>query len=111
MLIATTENISVYTQSRIFQLLLPIQQEGWRGARSWEGTQPGQLTQAGQKGIPYHVMSCPVYKLGGVGLGEIAAQELTGHQSANSEQLLCASLVLYIPILSVIIAILLLSAL
>ena len=60
---------SVQTKSRIFQLLMPSQQEGWRGTRSWEGTQPGQLTQTGQRGIPYHVTSCPVYKLGTVGLG------------------------------------------
>ena len=58
---------SVYTKSRIFQLLVPSQQEGWRGTKSWEGTQPGQLTQTGQRGIPYHVTSCPVCKLGGVG--------------------------------------------
>ena len=59
---------NVYTKSRIFQLLMPSQQEGWRGTRRWEGTQPGQLTQTGQRNIPYHVMSCPVYKLRGVGL-------------------------------------------
>ena len=78
---------------------MPSQQEGWRGTRSWEGTQPGQLTQTGQRDIPDHVMSCPVYKLGGVGLGGIAARELTGHWSASGEQLHCASLVLYIPMI------------
>ena len=68
-------------KSRIVQLLMPSQQEGWRGTRSWEGTQPGQLTQTGQRGIPDHVMSWPVYKLGGVGQGRarITARELTGH--------------------------------
>ena len=72
-LIATTENISVlssvYIKPRTFQLLMPSQQEGRRGTRSREGTQPGQLTQTGQRNTPYHVMSCPVYKLGGVGQG------------------------------------------
>ena len=61
---------SVYIKSGIFQLLMPSQQEGWRGTRSWEGTQPGQLTQTGQRGIPDHGTSCPVYKLGGVGVGD-----------------------------------------
>ena len=78
---------------------MPSQQEGWRGTRSWEETQPGQLTQTGQRGIPYHVTSHLVYKLGGVGLGGIAAWELTGHRLASGEQLHCASLALYIPIL------------
>ena len=59
---------SVYTESRIFQLLVPSQQEGWRGTRSWEGTQPGQLTPTAQRNVPYHVTSCPVYKLRGAGL-------------------------------------------
>ena len=38
--------------------------EGWRGTGNWEGTQPGQLTQTSQRDIPYHMMSCWVYKLG-----------------------------------------------
>ena len=42
-------------KSRIFQLLMPSQQESWRGTRSWHRTQPGQLTQTGQRGIPYRV--------------------------------------------------------
>ena len=49
---------------------MPGQQEGWRGTRSWDGTDPGHLTQSGQWGIPYRVTSCPVYKLGGVGMGD-----------------------------------------
>ncbi|GAB0180586.1 hypothetical protein GRJ2_000523900 [Grus japonensis] len=32
-----------------------------------EGTQPGQLTQSGQRDIPYHMTSCSAYKPGGVG--------------------------------------------
>ena len=32
---------------------------------SWEGAQPGQLTQTGQRLIPYHTTSCPAYKAGG----------------------------------------------
>ena len=80
-------------KSRTFQLLKPSQQEGWRGTRSWHRTQPGQLAQSGQRGIPYHVMSCPVYKLGGVGAEGIAAQGLTGCRSAGGEQLHCASFI------------------
>ena len=66
---------------------MPSQRESWRATRSWEGTQPGQLTQTGQRGIPYRVTSRPVYKRGGVGLGGIAAQELTGRRSAGGEKL------------------------
>ncbi|XP_064295936.1 dymeclin-like isoform X2 [Phalacrocorax carbo] len=32
--------------------------------RSWEGTQPGQLTPADQRDIPYHMTSCSVNKAG-----------------------------------------------
>ncbi|KAK4830610.1 hypothetical protein QYF61_012053 [Mycteria americana] len=40
--------------------------------------------QTGQRAIPYHMMSCSVYKLGGVGQGTaIAAQGLAGRQSAG----------------------------
>ena len=82
---------------------MPSQQEGWRGTRSWEGTPPGQLTPTGQSAIPYHMTSCPVYKLRGVGQeGRITARELIGHQLASGEQLHCASLVLYILILLVV---------
>ena len=66
-------------------------------ARSWEGAQPGQLTQTGQRDIPYHVTSCSVYKLGGVSWEMVtAARELAGHWSVGGEQLRCASLILYI---------------
>jgi len=30
----------------------------------WEGTQQGQLTQTGQRDIPYHMTSCSPYKAG-----------------------------------------------
>lgn len=40
------------------------QQECWRGTRRCEGTQTGQLTPAGQRGIPYRMASCLVHKLG-----------------------------------------------
>ena len=55
---------SVHTKSRIFQLLMPSQQEGWRGTGSWEGTQLGQLTQTDQRDMPDHRMSGSAYKLG-----------------------------------------------
>jgi len=48
--------------------------------RSWEGTQPGQLTQTSQRDIRYCTMSCSVYKQGELSGGAaIAAQERTGH--------------------------------
>ncbi|XP_066841479.1 uncharacterized protein [Anser cygnoides] len=50
---------SVYTRPRTFRLLaLSCQRAGWGCSRSWEGTDPGQLTQTGQRGIPYHLTSC-----------------------------------------------------
>ncbi|XP_066835986.1 DNA-directed RNA polymerase II subunit RPB11-a isoform X2 [Anser cygnoides] len=42
---------SVYTRPRTFRLLaLSCQRAGWGCSRSWEGTDPGQLTQTGQRG-------------------------------------------------------------
>ena len=41
----------------------------------------------------------PSIQTGGSWPGGIAAQELTGHQLSSGEQLHCASLVLYIPII------------
>lgn len=56
--------------------------------RSWEGAQPGQLTQTNQREISHHRMSWPVYKLGRVvWQGSTAAQGWAG-------QLYCASLAL-----------------
>ena len=52
-------------KSRIFCLLMPSQQEVWRGTRSWEGTQLGQLTPTDQRDIPYHMTSCSAIKAGG----------------------------------------------
>ncbi|KAK4822153.1 hypothetical protein QYF61_010414, partial [Mycteria americana] len=37
---------------------------GWGCTRSWEGTQPGQLTPADQRDIPLHMTSRSAYKLG-----------------------------------------------
>ncbi|XP_074989722.1 LOW QUALITY PROTEIN: tubulin alpha-8 chain-like [Calonectris borealis] len=55
-----------YTGSRPFLLLTPPHQRGgWGGTRSWEGTQPGQLTPTDQMDIPYHMTSCSAIKLGG----------------------------------------------
>ena len=72
------------------------------GAQKVGRGHPGELTQTGQRNTPYHIASCPVYKLGGAGWeGWIAAQELTGHRSASGEQLHCASLVWYSLILLV----------
>ena len=35
-----------------------------RSTRSWEGAQPGQLTQTGHRAIPYRMVSCSAYKAG-----------------------------------------------
>ena len=57
---------SAYIESRPFLLLTPPHQwAGWRCTRRWEGTQPGQLTPADQRDIPYHMASCSAYKAGG----------------------------------------------
>jgi len=48
---------------------MPCQRAGCRCTRSWEGTQPGQLTQTGQSDIPCHVTSCSAYKLGELAAG------------------------------------------
>jgi len=46
-------------------VILACQQVGWGCTRSWEGTQPGQLTPTDQRNIPYHKTSCSTYKAGG----------------------------------------------
>lgn len=55
------------TEPRTFQfLMLSYQQWGWGCTRSWEGTDPGQLTQSGQSDI-FHTIQhqAEVYVLGG----------------------------------------------
>jgi len=50
---------SAHRESRPFLLLTPpCQWIGWGYTRSWDGTQLGQLTQTGQRNIPYHMTSC-----------------------------------------------------
>lgn len=58
--------------------------------------EPGQLTQTGQRDIPYHGMSYEnTRNLRGVDWGAATAWGLTGYQFVGSgEQLVCASLVL-----------------
>lgn len=95
----------VYTKCRIFQLLTePCQQRGWGSTRSWEVTEPGQLTQSVSRDILYYMVKCWTIKQGGAGHGELTAitQGPAGQQSAGGEQLCCASLVLYIVIITVI---------
>ena len=47
---------SAYTESRPFLLLTPpYQRVGWGWAKSWEGTQPEQLTPPDQSDIPDHM--------------------------------------------------------
>ncbi|XP_076190115.1 protein unc-93 homolog A isoform X3 [Aptenodytes patagonicus] len=56
----------VLTESRPFLLLTPPHQRvGWGCTRSWEGTEPGQLTANDQRDNPHHMTSCSAYKAGG----------------------------------------------
>ena len=57
---------SAYRDPRPSLLLTPpCQWVGWGCTRSWEGTQPGQLTLAEQRAIPYCTMSCSAIKAEG----------------------------------------------
>jgi len=74
------------TQSQGLFLMLPC-------PRSWEGTGPGQLTQIGQRDIPYRMTSCEKLCNGGeLARGAAAAQGMAEHRLAGGEQLFCASL-------------------
>ena len=53
------------TQSQGLFCSPPHQRAGWGCTRSWEGTQPGQLTPTAQRDIPYHRTPCSAYKAGG----------------------------------------------
>lgn len=53
---------SASTEPRPFQLpLLSFQRGGW-GAPGAGGAQPGQLTQTGQRDVPYHMATCSAIK-------------------------------------------------
>jgi len=69
-----TKFLIVTRQSRISELLMVA----WpaRCTGSWEGTQLGKLTQTGERGILYHMMSCPVYKLGELSRGSDRCSEM-----------------------------------
>ncbi|KAK4813868.1 hypothetical protein QYF61_001966 [Mycteria americana] len=57
--------------------ILLISSAGEGAEEAGKEAQPGQLTPTGQRAIPYHMTSCLVYKLGGVGQRvAIAAQGL-----------------------------------
>lgn len=70
------------------------------GARSWEGTQPQQVTPSDPRGIPYHMVSCSVHKLEGKLAGGASALGLAGHGPVGGEH--CAPLDLYILLFSVL---------
>lgn len=55
---------SACTVSRpsLFPILWP-QRVGWGWARSWERTQPWQLTWSGERDVPYHMVVCSATKL------------------------------------------------
>lgn len=71
---------------RKFQLLALLVRD-WGCTRSWEGT--GQLTQTGQRNVPYHYSDMLNYQ---TGRGTDISLGLTGHQPFGGEQLCCASL-------------------
>ncbi|KAK4813992.1 hypothetical protein QYF61_004317, partial [Mycteria americana] len=52
--------------------ILGLEKQALWCTRSWEGAQPGQLTPTGQRAIPDHMVSCPVYEL-----GEVAGEQLS----------------------------------
>ena len=92
---------STHTESGPFLLLTPPHQRGgWGCARSWEGTQLGRLTPADQRDVPYHMMSCSIYKLGEkLARGHCSGQ--AGHRSVGGEQLFfilitCFSCILFL---------------
>jgi len=94
----------VARQSRSFQLL----GLAWpaRCLGSCEGTQPGQLTQSGHRGILFHMASCSLYKLGGVGRGAATAARgrVVMWLSSGGEQLhLCITCFVHIIIAIIII--------
>lgn len=54
---------STHTQSRSFLFFtLPQKEGGWGSARTWQGTQLGQLTLIDQRDIPEHMETCSAYK-------------------------------------------------
>jgi len=72
----------VARQSRIFQLLTLAWPATCTG--SWKGTQLGQLTQTGQRGVLYRTTSCSAYKLEELTRGSaITAQGQTGYHSSG----------------------------
>lgn len=83
---------SAYPKSRtLFLFLSPLRRYT---NKSWEGAFLAQVTQSGQKDIPHHRTSCPVYKLGelpGRGASRSVGME-SGIWSAGGEYLYCASL-------------------
>jgi len=98
----------VARQSRTSQLLTLPWSASCMG--SWEGTQLGQLTPTGQRCITYRMTSCPVYELGELTWGAaMAAWGWTEYCSLGGEQLHCASLVLYILLLLLLLSLPLLS--
>lgn len=61
---------SACTEPRPFMLLVPpYQWITWGCARSWEGTQTGQLTPNDHRDIPDHMVSCSAYRTWGRGRG------------------------------------------
>lgn len=50
------------TELRTSQLPMPCQEEAGGSTRSYEGTEPGLLAQAGQRDGPYRMASCSAMK-------------------------------------------------
>lgn len=86
----------IYSKSRTSQPIILCQQEGWRGTRSCEETQPHSWWPQVAKRMFLTVQHHAQYIRGGQSWSEGAAQGLAGHHLASGEHLPCASLVLYI---------------
>jgi len=57
------------------------------------GTEPRQLTQTGEKEVPYHMTSCEISLTAGWS-GGATAWELTRHQQVGGKQVCCALILL-----------------
>ena len=80
------KTVSQVTKSRTYQLLvLPCQGGNWGCTGSWEGTEPGQLTPAGKRDIPYCMLSLLINKTGEFGRGGTKEPLLLNWMSMNHQ--------------------------
>lgn len=91
----------------VSQTLALLCQWGLRGTSCWEGTEPGQLTQKDQGDIPKHTTSNWTIKPGELAVVLLLLQNSLGISQWGGEQLCCASPILYIPLLLLLLSLLL----